>query len=304
MQSFSIDYQDKSILLNKPKVMGVLNITPDSFYANSRCNSLDDALYKAEDMLKSGADILDIGGESTSKMVKKFGYTNNQHSFVGEKIAENQQNSANKQQELDRLIPVVDAISKRFGCLISVDTSTPEVMLEAAKAGTSIINDVRALAEEGAIEVVNKLKIPVILMHSLVNHPPQDFKPSYTDVVKTVVNYLEDRMQACINAGIAKDKIILDPGFGGGLFGKTPEHDHSLIKNTNKLHCLDRPILIGVSRKSAIGAVINKPPEKRLAGSLALGLLAAQQGAKILRVHDVEETVDMLKMLEAIEMAS
>jgi dihydropteroate synthase len=303
MKNFSIAYKDKSILLNKPKVMGILNITPDSFYSKSRCNSVDYALYKAEKMLKDGADILDVGGESTSKMVKNFGCPDDKDSFISEKTSTDQQRTATPQQELDRVIPVIDAIKKRFNCIISVDTSAPIVMHEAAQYGASIINDVRALNIEGAIDVVAKLKIPVILMHSLVEYPPEGFEPSYTNVVTTVIDYLAKRMEVCIKAGIPKDKIILDPGFGGGLFGKKPIHDHSLIKNIDKFNCLDRPVLVGVSRKSAIGAVINKPPEKRLSGSLALGLLAVQKGARILRVHNVEETVDMLKMLEAIQVA-
>ena len=303
MKNFSINYKDKNILLNKPEVMGILNITPDSFYSESRCSSVDDALYKAEKMLQDGAYILDIGGESTSKNVKKFGYTDNKDGFIGNKTLDEKQKTATSQQELDRVIPVIDAINKRFNCIISVDTSDPTVMLEAAQSGASIINDVRALNLEGAVDVVAKLQIPVILMHSLVEYPPEGFEPSYTNVVTTVIDYLEKRMEVCIKAGISKDKIILDPGFGGGLFGKKPIHDHSLIKNIDKFDLLNRPILVGVSRKSAIGAVINKPPEKRLSGSLALGLLATQKGAHILRVHNVEETVDMLKMLEAIKTA-
>ena len=301
---FQLNCGGKQLDLTSPKVMGVLNITPDSFYANSRCTDLDDVLQRAEAMLAAGADILDVGGESTSKMVKKYGYTNDSERYVGGQKAEDVVgDSADTQQELERVIPVVEALTARFDCIVSVDTSSSQVMKESACAGAGMINDIRALERDGALQAALETELPVVLMHSLVDHPEPGFVPHYDNLVDTVVHYLQARVQVCEQAGFERQRLLIDPGFGGGLFGKTPAYDLSLLKHLEQIGILNLPILVGVSRKSFIGAMLDKAPEQRLAGSLAAAMLAAQSGANILRVHDVAETVDVLRIIKAVQQA-
>ncbi|MFL0797625.1 MAG: dihydropteroate synthase [Cellvibrionaceae bacterium] len=260
--------------------MGILNVTPDSFSDGGECYSegrfaIDLALRKAEKMLVGGADIIDIGGESTRP--------------GAEPVTE--------QQELDRIVPLVEAIASRLEVKISVDTSTPEVMLQAAGAGAHLINDVRALQRDGALQAAAKTNLPVCLMHMQGDPKTMQDQPSYDNVVDEVESFLLRRVAACETAGIRKNKVWLDPGFG---FGKTLEHNLQLFKALPELVAKDLPLLIGVSRKSMIGGILNRELDGRLAGSLALAQLAAQKGASILRVHDVAETVDVLKILKAI----
>ncbi|WP_444958590.1 dihydropteroate synthase [Microbulbifer sp. ZKSA002] len=266
--------------LSQPVVMGVLNTTPDSFsdggnYYASGSLDLTLALQRAEQMLSEGAKILDIGGESTRPGASPV----------------------TEQQELDRVVPVVEAIKANFDAIISVDTSTPEVMRESAAVGAGLINDVRALERPGALEAAVESGLAICLMHMQGQPGTMQDDPSYTDVVEDVARYLQKRVDLCIELGVTRDRLILDPGFG---FGKTDEHNLALLRNLSQLAPADMPILAGLSRKSMIGRLLNRDVDGRLPGSLALAMLAAQKGARILRVHDVAETVDVLRMQQLV----
>ncbi len=272
----------KSLTFDRTLVMGVLNITPDSFYESSRYQSLDQVLSTAEQMVRDGVDILDVGGESTRPGAD---------------------GTVSSEQELERVVPVVEALRTNFDQVVSVDTSSALVISEASKAGAGMINDVRALLRPGALEAAAATSLPVVLMHSLVEQPETGFVPQYDDVVSKVNEYLLQRVSACETAGITRDRLILDPGFGGGMFGKTPAHDLQLLKHLDRVLALNFPVLAGMSRKSFIGAVLNKPAEQRLSASLAVATLAARAGAQIIRVHDVAETVDAVRMVDAVRNA-
>ena len=265
-----------------PRVMAVLNVTPDSFFDGGvLCDdkgfiSLDLALKKVEAYLNSGADIIDVGGEST-----RPGAT-----------------PVNENQELDRVIPVVEAIVTRFGALVSVDTSSPVVIKESANAGAAMINDVRALSRKGAVEAVFKANLSVCLMHMIGEPFNMQITPSYNDELKEVKGFLLGRVSACESAGITREKIFVDPGFG---FGKTLKHNLTLFRGLSELSELGFPLVVGLSRKSMIGSILDKPANERIFGSVALAMLAVQRGARILRVHDVAATVDVLKILHAVE---
>ncbi|WP_444891955.1 dihydropteroate synthase [Microbulbifer sp. TRSA001] len=266
--------------LSQPVVMGVLNTTPDSFsdggnYYASGTLDLTLALQRAEQMLSEGATILDIGGESTRPGASPV----------------------TEQQELDRVVPVVEAINANFDAIISVDTSTPAVMRESAAVGAGLINDVRALERPGALEAAAESGLAICLMHMQGQPGTMQDDPSYTDVVEDVARYLQKRVDLCIELGVARDRLILDPGFG---FGKTDEHNLALLRNLSQLAPADMPILAGLSRKSMIGRLLDRDVDGRLPGSLALAMLAAQRGARILRVHDVAETVDVLRMQQLV----
>ncbi len=304
IRRFELNCAGKTLDLGQTRVMGVLNVTPDSFYAGSRCKSLEHTLQRAQDMVNAGADILDVGGESTSKMVKKFGYANDSERYVGGQTAEQiAGDTASCEQELDRVVPVVEALVERFDCVVSVDTSSALVIKETALAGAGMINDIRALQRPGALEAAAATDLPVILMHSLIDHPEPGFVAHYDDLMGEVLAYLNSRIDCCVEAGIEKKRLIVDPGFGGGLFGKTPAYDLSMLKHFEQFHQLDLPILAGMSRKSFIGAILDKDPDERLSGSLAVAVMAAQAGAHILRVHDVAETCDVVRMVEAVRQA-
>ncbi|TWI50855.1 dihydropteroate synthase [Pseudomonas duriflava] len=264
--------------LKKPHVMGILNVTPDSFSDGGRFNSLDASLWHADAMAKAGATLIDVGGESTRPGAPPVSVS----------------------QELERVIPVVEAIARRIDVVISVDTSAPEVIKESARAGAGLINDVRALRRSGALEAAAQSGLPVCLMHMQGEPQTMQKDPRYDDVVEGVVGFLRERIQACEVAGIAKSQIVLDPGFG---FAKTLEHNLTLFKRLSELITLGFPLLIGVSRKSMIGEVLAKPVDERLYGSLALAALALVKGASIIRVHDVAQTVDIVKMISAVEQA-
>ncbi|WP_315973067.1 dihydropteroate synthase [Cellvibrio sp. QJXJ] len=266
--------------LTRPVVMGILNTTPDSFsdggsyYKNHRL-SLDLALRRAEQMLLDGAQIIDVGGESTRP---------------GAPIV-------SVQEELDRVIPVVEAVVGQLGALVSVDTSSASVIRESASRGASLINDVRALQREGAVAAAAETGLPVCLMHMQGEPDTMQQNPNYSDVVEQVFGFLEDRVAVCQAAGIAREQILLDPGFG---FGKTLAHNLALLKHLPEFARFGLPLLVGVSRKSMVAQLLGRPVEQRLAGSLALAMLAAERGAAIIRVHDVAETVDVLKVLAAV----
>jgi len=261
----------KQLDLSRPAIMGILNVTPDSFsdggnlYSASRLD-LSKTLSAAEQMLADGADIIDIGGESTRPGAVPV----------------------TTQQELDRVIPVLEAVVERFDALVSVDTSTAAVIVEATVKGASLINDVRALSRDGALKAAAQAKLPVCLMHMQNQPKTMQIEPAYTDVVAEVLAFLNERTTTCTHAGMAADQIILDPGFG---FGKTLAHNLSLFNAIDQFVETGHPVLVGVSRKTMIGQMLDiERADQRLIGSVAMALLAAQHGAGILRVHDVLET--------------
>lgn len=272
------NYQKKDRLLDltEPQIMGILNFTPDSFSDSGKFFSLDRALVQVEKMLNDGASIIDIGGESTRP------------------------NAAivSLEEELERVVPLVEAVHQRFDCFISVDSSKAEVFRESAKVGADILNDIRALTEPNAQETAVELQLPVCLMH--MQGSPQDMQqnPVYDDVLEDVADFLNQRIYQCVSAGLAKELIILDPGFG---FGKTVQHNYQLLKHLNAFVKSGYPVLAGLSRKSMIGAVTGKPVDQRVAGSVAGALLSVQKGAHIVRVHDVAETADALKVWKAMQ---
>ncbi len=262
--------------LSRPHVMGILNVTPDSFSDGGRYTDLDAALQRALQMQAAGASLIDIGGESTRPGAAKVGV----------------------QQELDRVAPLVEMIARECDVIISVDTSTPEVMREAARLGAGLINDVRALQREGALAAAAATQLPVCLMHMRGEPQTMQDEPHYADVAAEVAEFLQARVAACVQAGISTDRIILDPGFG---FAKNTQHNYELFKRLPELLNLQYPLLVGVSRKSMIGHILNQPVDQRLYGSLALAVMALERGAKILRVHDVEQTMDVLKIFNAVQ---
>ena len=264
--------------LTRPHVMGILNVTPDSFSDGGRFKALDAALRHAESMVAAGATLVDVGGESTRPGAPPVSV----------------------QEELARVVPVVEAIAARLDVVVSVDTSTPEVIAEAAARGAGLVNDVRALRRPGALEAAVRSGLPVCLMHMRGEPGDMQDNPSYQNVVSEVGRFLLERVETCVGAGIARERILLDPGFG---FAKSLDHNLSLFKHLPELVALGYPLLVGVSRKSMIGGVLGKPVGERLYGGLALAALAAAQGARILRVHDVAETVDALRMIAAVQAA-
>ncbi|MBS7438068.1 dihydropteroate synthase [Pseudomonas syringae] len=259
-------------------VMGILNATPDSFSDGGRYSQLDAALRHAEAMVQAGATLIDVGGESTRPGARPVSAS----------------------EEVERVAPLVEVIARELDVIISVDTSTPEVMLATAGLGAGLINDVRALQRPGALEAAASTGLPVCLMHMLGEPGTMQNDPHYDDLVGEVCAFLAERMKQCVAAGIGQQQIILDPGFG---FAKTLEHNLSLFKHMEALHALGRPLLVGVSRKSMIGAVLGRPVDQRLSGGLALAALAMAKGARILRVHDVAETADVVRMIAAVEAA-
>ncbi|WP_193161529.1 dihydropteroate synthase [Microbulbifer hainanensis] len=267
--------------LVRPQVMGILNATPDSFsdggsYYASGGLDLGLALARAEQMVSEGATIIDVGGESTRPGAAQV----------------------SEQEELDRVIPVVEAIRANLDVVISVDTSTPVVISASAEAGAGLINDVRALERPGALEAAAATNLPVCVMHMQGQPGSMQQAPNYDDVVAEVGAYLMARLRACEAAGIARERMIFDPGFG---FGKNDEHNLALLRNLPKLAPSDIPLLVGMSRKSMVGRLLDRAVDERLPGSLALAMLAAQRGAKIVRVHDVAATVDVLRMQQLVD---
>jgi len=252
--------------------MGIINVTPDSFADGGRFNAAADAVSHAAELVAEGADILDVGGESTRPGAA--GVTDD--------------------EELDRVIPVIERLASEFDVPVSVDTSKTIVMRDAVAAGAQMINDVRALEAEGALATVAGLGVPVCLMHMQGEPRSMQDAPVYDNVTDEVSNYLRGRIEASLAAGIDSRDIIIDPGFG---FGKTLEHNLQLLRELDCLTGLGLPVLVGLSRKSMIGAMTGHDVGDRLAGSLALALLAAQKGAAIIRVHDVAPTVDVLRVL-------
>ena len=258
-----------------PLVMGILNVTPDSFSDGGKFHHIDNALVQVEQMIANGADIIDIGGESTRPGAA----------------------DVCEVDELERVIPVLRAIKSRFDINVSIDTSKAMVMAQAIEYGADIINDVRALQNTGCIEVVAQSNIPVCLMHMQGQPRTMQTNPQYIDVIDDIVEFFNQRISACEQVGIERSRIWLDPGFG---FGKTLEQNYELLARLAEFQQLALPILAGISRKSMIGNLLQRPVEQRLAGSLSAAVIAANLGAKIIRVHDVKETVDALKVLTAV----
>ena len=264
--------------LRSPQVMGVLNVTPDSFSDGGCHVTPEAALAHARALVDGGARIIDIGGESTRPGAEP----------VDEAV------------ELERVIPVIEAMAGEVDALISVDTSKPAVMREAVAAGAGLINDVRALREDQALTTAAELAVPVVLMHMQGEPGSMQEAPYYSDVVTEVMEFLEERVLACERVGIPREHLVLDPGFG---FGKTLEHNLELMKHLDRFQSLGLPLLVGVSRKSIIGGVLDSPLSERLYGGIALAALAIWQNASIIRTHDVRETLDAVRMIEAVRNA-
>jgi dihydropteroate synthase len=258
-----------------PAVMGILNVTPDSFSDGGRFAGRDAALRQAEAMPRDGAAIIDIGGESTRPGAA----------------------DVSEQEELDRVIPVIEAVVAAVDVPVSVDTSKPAVMRAAVAAGAAMINDIRALREHGALQAAVELGVPVCLMHMQGRPRTMQAQPVYDDVVTEVTEFLAARVRACVAAGLAEDSIIVDPGFG---FGKAPRHNIELLANLRQLRSLGRPILVGLSRKSTLGELTGRDVGERMPASIAAAVIAVVEGAQIVRVHDVRETIDALRVAAAV----
>ena len=271
----SIDCAGQALDLLQPRIMGVLNITPDSFSDGGVFLSAGNAVVHARRMAEAGADIIDVGGESTRPGAAPVPL----------------------EEELQRVIPVIEALRAGMGIPVSIDTQKPAVMREAVAAGACMINDVNALQADGAIETAAELRVPVCLMHMQGVPETMQDKPDYQDVVTEVVAFLGARAAACEAAGISPGQIVLDPGFG---FGKTVEHNLLLLRRLDRLVALGYPVLVGLSRKSLIGKVMGLPVDKRLYPSIALAVLAVWQGASIVRCHDVRQTREAVAMCRAV----
>ncbi|RUR13971.1 dihydropteroate synthase [Legionella sp. km772] len=260
----------------KPLIMGIVNVTQDSFYDGTNYLNLDKATAHALKLIKEGADIIDIGGESSRPGAAEV--------------------SSNV--ELERVIPLIKQIRASSDCCISIDTYKPEVMQAAVEAGGNLINDIYALRQEGSVAMVAQLGVPVCLMHMKGQPKSMQNNPHYANgVVSEVVDFFVERIHHCQEQGIAKNRLIIDPGFG---FGKQVDHNLILLKQLAELTQFNLPVLLGVSRKSTIGAVLNKEVNERLIGSIALAVYATLQGVSILRVHDVDETRQAVQMINAI----
>jgi len=264
-----------SVDLSVPRVMGILNVTPDSFSDGGRFVVPDDALVQAERMIAEGADILDIGGESTRPGAA----------------------AVSLDEEMARVLPLIERIAAEFDVPVSIDTSKPELMRAAVAAGAAMINDVSALRVPGAVAVIAALGVPVCLMHMQGEPRSMQAAPQYDDVLADVIRFLADRVTVCVAAGIARERLLIDPGFG---FGKTLQHNLALLRGLGQFRQLGLPILIGISRKSMLGAITGKPVGERQTASVAAALMAVERGARVVRVHDVAATVDALRLWRAV----
>lgn len=260
-----------SLSLDRPHVMGILNVTPDSFSDGGNFNQIERAMAHARQMVSDGATLIDIGGESTRPGAP----------------------DVSEQEELDRVIPVIKRIAAELEVMISLDTSKAGVMREGCQAGAHLINDVRALQEEGALLAAAEAQVPVCLMHMQGQPRTMQVEPHYDDLLGEVRSFFDERITACMAAGIAREQLLLDPGYG---FGKTLAHNYQLLAAQKELLDYGLPLLVGMSRKSMIGNLLGRPVDERLAGSLACALIGMQHGARIIRVHDVRETMDALRV--------
>lgn len=265
----------RTLDLARPAIMGILNVTPDSFSDGGRYVSLDAALRQAERMLAEGARLIDVGAESTRPGAAAVG----------------------EQEELDRLLPVVEGIAARLDVVISVDTSTPSAIRESARLGAGLINDVRSLTRPGALAEAVASGLPVCLMHMHGEPDIMQRSPRYDDVLADVLGFLRERADACIAAGVPSARLVFDPGFG---FGKSLAHNLLLLREFSALRALGGPLLVGVSRKSMLGGVLNGAPvDQRLHAGNAAALLAVERGARIVRTHDVRAMADVLALWQA-----
>lgn len=261
--------------LSTPQVMGVLNVTPDSFSDGGRFVELDAAIREAERMAGEGAAIVDVGGESSRPGAAPVPV----------------------QAELDRVIPAIESIRPRVNVAISIDTSKPEVMRAAAEAGAVMINDICALRAEGALAEAARLDVAVCLMHMQGEPRTMQENPAYADVTEEVAGFLGERAEACIAAGIARERITVDPGFG---FGKTPGHNMTLLAELDRLLRLELPLTVGLSRKSTLGLLTGRSVDERMPAGIAAAVLAVERGARIVRTHDVGPTIDALAIVRAV----
>lgn len=266
----------KSLDLSAPCVMGIVNVTPDSFSDGGKFFAADQALQQARKLVADGAAIIDIGGEST-----RPGST-----------------PVDAEEEIRRVVPAIEAIAAELNVPISIDTLKADVMRAAVKAGAGLINDVNALRGDRALQTAAELNVPVCLMHMQGTPQTMQKEPHYDNVVQEVKDFLLERLAACEAAGISRSNLILDPGFG---FGKKARHNLRLMKHLSDFTEMDLPVLVGVSRKSIIGAMLNVSVDQRLAGSLALASIAVWQGAKIIRSHDVRETVQAITLCQHVQ---
>ncbi len=274
-------FSGKSLDFFRPQIMGILNTTPDSFhdggnlYKNGKFD-LSLALYRAEEMVKSGAAILDIGGESTRPGAEPVSL----------------------EEEIDRVAPVIESVASFLDVIISIDTSKAKVIEAAVDAGANMINDVRALREPGTLDMAAKLDVPICLMHMQGKPQNMQCSPQYKSVTNEVFDFMEDRIQSCKRAGISEDRLIVDPGFG---FGKSVDHNIELLRNLREFSTWGHPILVGLSRKSMISSILRREEKERLPASLILAAMALDRGANLLRVHDVQETSDLVSIWMAVK---
>ena len=259
-----------------PVIMGILNVTPDSFSDGGEFDRVDTAVAHALTMQAQGVSIIDVGGESTRPGAQPV----------------------DAYQEIERVVPVIEAIRQQSDIPISIDTSKPAVMAAAVQAGANLVNDVNALGAVGAVECCAELAVPVCLMHMQGEPRTMQQSPEYSDVVNEVRDFLLERVRVCVDAGIAENRIVLDPGFG---FGKTLEHNLQILSRLNEICGLDFPVLVGVSRKSMLGAILDRDVDQRVIGGVAAAVIAYGKGARWFRVHDVAETSDALKICTALD---
>jgi len=273
--SLNIDCAGRLLDLSRPRIMGVLNVTPDSFSDGGDFIAPEKAVARAVQMVEEGAAIIDVGGESTRPGAPPV----------------------SPEDELQRVIPVVEALYATVSVPISIDTRKPEVMQAAVAAGAGLINDVNALQQPGALEMAASLEVPVCLMHMQGNPETMQDTPAYNDVVDEVTAFLEARAEVCMQHGIPKERILLDPGFG---FGKTTTHNLQLLQQLQRLVESGFPVLVGLSRKSLIGKVLGLPVDNRLYPGVALAVLAVWKGAALVRCHDVRATREAIEMCQAV----
>lgn len=273
-------FRNREVKFDTPKVMGILNVTPDSFSDGGQFNVLDVAMRQAESMVNAGATFIDVGGESTRPGA----------------------DSVSLSEELDRVIPVIEKISNYLDVVVSVDTSKAKVMTQAVQSGAGLINDVRALRSEGAlsaaVRAANDFNVPSCLMHMQGEPQNMQNEPKYDGVVEQVMRFFEQRIKECIAGGLDNNRILIDPGFG---FGKTLDHNYQLLKHIQQFNQFDMPVLVGMSRKSMIGNLLKREVNQRLAGNIATATIAATAGVAIIRVHDVVETMDAVNIVNKLQ---
>lgn len=270
-----LDCGGKRIDLSHPVVMGILNVTPDSFSDGGAYADISVAVERALQMVEEGAHLIDVGGESTRPGASPV----------------------DAETEIARVVPVIEAVRAECPVTISIDTSKPEVMRAAVGAGAGFINDVRALREPGALEAAVALGVPVCLMHMLGQPRTMQLAPAYQDVVTEVIEFLRKQAEVAENAGLSRENLVFDPGFG---FGKTLRHNLQILNSLERFTELGSPVLVGISRKSMIGAIVDQPVEARTSGSIAAAVICALKGASIIRAHDVGPTVEALRVVQAV----